>query len=689
MRAAILPDLPEETLVRASASLARSLCQQGMYGEALDICRSVHDQLGPIRDPHLLVPLLLRETDALLRLGDLETAESVATRCLVAAEREGDSQLIASACGQFAQLLRARGRLDEALRLYARSGQHHRKAGDIAGLTRVALNRGALLNRLGRTAESLEAFRDAYRHARAIGHVGSSLRAAIGMGMMDARSGRLQRARARLLRCWRESRRMGMQREECLSLEFLGEALIQLGRVRTARRALSLCRRRASRLAPEGDLVIECDLRLGFLAAAEKNWHGAGTVLLACIEGARRIGMRWEEAHAHRLLSFVLAKEGRGTEAASEDAAADALFRSMGNSDRIDFVRGWIRRIMAHDAPSAGQVAEPRAPGGPRSPTRRRAPAPPLHPVWQELGLITGSPVMIESLRLVERAARAATSLFVIGETGTGKELVARGFHRLSGRTGRFVPFNCAACPENLVECELFGAARGAYTGAVQERGGLIQEAEGGTLLLDEVGDLSLRAQGSLLRFLDSGEVRPLGSTSIRVIPIGVVSAAQPGFRDKLRAGVFREDLYFRLTEVRVELPPLRERTEDLPLLMGYYWDRCGCSGPIPAALFDEPVLSILRSYPWPGNVRELIHLVRALCIEPTLQERMRVDAERVRCLLSASDLCRLGSADPGSPPMEEIRSTLSRLGGNVSRTARALGISRQRVYRAMKREGG
>ncbi|HLV60263.1 MAG TPA: sigma 54-interacting transcriptional regulator, partial [Fredinandcohnia sp.] len=230
-------------------------------------------------------------------------------------------------------------------------------------------------------------------------------------------------------------------------------------------------------------------------------------------------------------------------------------------------------------------------------------------------GILSRSPAMREVFDRIERIAPSMAPVAIFGETGTGKELVARAIHNRSGRKGPFIPVNCAAISPELVESELFGHEKGAFTGATSARKGAFEEAEGGTLFLDEIGELPLALQAKLLRTLEAGEVRRVGSSRPFRVDVRVVAATHRDLRAMAREGTFREDLYFRLSVIRIDLPPLRARVEDIALLAEHLLGRYAPpGGPLPR--FTNDALVRLASHRWPGNVRELRNvLARALLL--------------------------------------------------------------------------
>jgi DNA-binding NtrC family response regulator len=294
-------------------------------------------------------------------------------------------------------------------------------------------------------------------------------------------------------------------------------------------------------------------------------------------------------------------------------------------------------------------------------------------------------PVMDRALA----AARSETPLLIVGETGTGKELIARAIHTNSRRAKRpFVPINCAALPRDLVESELFGHRRGAFSGAVPEHPGLFVAAHGGTLFLDEIGELPLEVQAKLLRVLQDGEVRPVGGLDSRRVDVRIVAATNRTLA-ALRAGAMRQDLFFRLTVLVIEIPPLRDRREDLPLLAAHFLRMLHERGTQSANGLDREALELLEDYPFPGNIRELENLIEGISLVlPPGQTTIRGGDVRawlrrrgVMVTDRTSDASRvpLRLADLESWAISEA---LRQAHGNKSLAAQILGISRDTLYR-------
>jgi two-component system nitrogen regulation response regulator NtrX len=306
--------------------------------------------------------------------------------------------------------------------------------------------------------------------------------------------------------------------------------------------------------------------------------------------------------------------------------------------------------------------------------------------------LIGGGPAMQQVKALITRVAPTEARVLVTGESGTGKELVAAAIHAASRRRARaFVTVNCAAIPRDLVESEMFGHERGAFTGATERRLGRFELAHGGTLFLDEVGDLSPEAQAKLLRTLETGELQRIGAENVMRIDARVVAATNRQLGDAVNSGAFREDLFFRLNVFPIQLPALRERLEDLPALVAHLAERVR---PRHAATFTEAALEALASYSWPGNVRELANLVERLSI----LSGPVVDAPAVRQVLRGAATAPVPAASllpsrPLSDALDEyerglITAAVTQAHGNMAEAARILQTDRANLYRRMRRLG-
>ena len=301
-------------------------------------------------------------------------------------------------------------------------------------------------------------------------------------------------------------------------------------------------------------------------------------------------------------------------------------------------------------------------------------------------GVITGSPEMLRVCRTVEKVAPADATVLVLGESGTGKEVIARAIHSLSGRSdARFVAINCAAIPENLLESELFGYEKGAFTGAAKQTPGKIELANAGTLFLDEVGDMPLPLQAKLLRFLQERTIERVGGRHEIPVDVRVICATHKDLPHLARENDFREDLYYRISEISVRIPPLREREGDTLLLARVFLEKFSKQMGKTQHRFSKDALAAIEAYPWPGNVRELENRVK----------RSVIMAEHKQISVSDLELGGAGVDDIRTFNLREIREQAERqaivramghVGGRISQASELLGVSRPTMYDLIKK---
>jgi DNA-binding NtrC family response regulator len=420
------------------------------------------------------------------------------------------------------------------------------------------------------------------------------------------------------------------------------------------------------RLATRFDRVDEAETGSQALAAL-----AAGRVTLAivdaAVDGGRGIDllgrMRAEWPHVTRVLIAGHDDASLAFESINR-AGVSYVIRDAWADDLIDEL---VCRCPASPASAAGRSAAPAFPT-----------------------ILGESPAMRCVMALVERVAPTDSTILVLGETGTGKDLVGRAIHEASGRrAGPWCAVNSAAFPETLLDSELFGHRRGSFTGATDHNKGLFEQADGGTLFLDEVAEMPLSMQAKLLRFLQTGEIRAVGSAATRVVDVRLVAATNKRLEREIEKGVFREDLFYRLAVIPIEIPPLRARAEDIPLLARHFAARVSARwGKAPVQIAPS-ALDALSGYAWPGNVRELENVVEravALCNGEELRAEDLPRFERKPELASSPAVRPLESL-----PMLERRhiiETLDRVGWNRRRAAALLQISTTTLWRRLKSFG-
>ncbi len=304
-------------------------------------------------------------------------------------------------------------------------------------------------------------------------------------------------------------------------------------------------------------------------------------------------------------------------------------------------------------------------------------------------GLITRDAEMLRLCRMVEKVAASGATVMILGESGTGKEVLARGLHAASPRRGnKFVAINCAAIPENLLESELFGYERGAFTGAAKTTPGRIESAHGGTLMLDEIGDLPFSLQAKLLRFLQERTIERLGGRQEIAVDVRVVCATHQDLLALAKESRFREDLYYRLAEIVIKIPPLRDRAGDAALLAHAFVRRFAQEHNRGGLSLSDDAVRAIEVHPWPGNVRELSSCLNRACIMAEGTQITRADLELPAAAADAVEESMDLRLARDHAERRTIASALGRVNGNIARAADLLGVSRPTLYDLMNRLG-
>jgi DNA-binding NtrC family response regulator len=314
------------------------------------------------------------------------------------------------------------------------------------------------------------------------------------------------------------------------------------------------------------------------------------------------------------------------------------------------------------------------------------------------VGMVSQCAEMQKIFSIVEKVAPTPTTVLILGESGTGKELIAKALHRLSGRSGRLVPVNCGAIPEDILESELFGHERGAFTGAISNRVGRFQLADGGTIFLDEIGEMSPKLQVKLLRVLQERKIEPVGSVKSIDIDVRVIAATNKDLREEVKAGRFREDLFYRLQVVPVELPALRKRGSDVELLVQHFMRHsCEVLGKKTITIAPE-TLERMRAYHWPGNIREMENLIERLALlaegdvlqEHELPEHMR-EGQACQIVETHQEMPQDGldfNALVEDYEKRLITMALTRTNGNKKAAAQLLRLNRTTLVEKIKKKG-
>jgi len=375
--------------------------------------------------------------------------------------------------------------------------------------------------------------------------------------------------------------------------------------------------------------------------------------------------------------SIVILVTAYGTIEMAIRALHEGAFDYVRKPFKLDEVRLCVARAMERrqaGPPPAGRAADASAQG------RMRGARP----------ILGSHPAMVELYKLVSRVAGTKSSVLIIGESGTGKELIARTIHDASPRRDRpFVAVNCTSLSETLLESELFGHVKGAFTGAIERRPGLFLEANRGSVFLDEVGDMSLSMQAKLLRVLQEEEVKPVGGNETIPVDVRVVAATHQDLEALVREGRFRMDLYYRLHVVALHVPPLRERPEDIPILAEHFLREYAGRSNRNLRGFSPRAMEALLAHPWPGNVRELENVVEravALALSSTIEESDLPDKLIVGARIAPAEPRGSTRATLDEVARSYVLQVLDQVRGNKSEAARVLGIPRRTLYRMLER---
>jgi len=652
----------------------------------IDAVRSVSSGMRPLAEASLVA------SDLALATGDGCAAMAAAEEAMRLSRLLTDEASCRRAWVRKAQALIALGRHDAALECAARAAEGLPSGSPTRALASLA--RGRALLRLRRDAEARAVF-GRIRTAAGEGEAGWRALAELGHALADGCRGGDERIAAaiRSIEAWGERRMLSY----CLS---------EL-RERAPEHTVSSAVQVATDSAPETEALVRAVEALG----------GEGTWPERCVAalGAATHQLPWDLA---AWLGSSTWQVARGSDSARE-VPSDALVRGLCEPGVHQLLAGpTLRRHPERVLLNLEEAFTAQVPGGslvilrglsrpPWSASQRglasqlarvfgssdvvgrspRLPEGSARPSQAMLAIVGECRAMHELRARLARIAQSDVTVRVVGETGTGKELVAKALHDLSSRFEKqFVPFNSAAVQDELFESELFGHTKGAFTGAVADRVGRVQAAQGGTLFIDEVAELSPRGQAKLLRFLESGEYSRVGETRVRHADVRIVVATNADLERRVRDGRFREDLLYRMRDPEVTLPPLRERGDDVLVLAGHFLAELAAASGRPRQRLSPSVVGLLRRFRWPGNVRELRSALRSAVAlaGPDPLETTHFH-ERFRAAGPAASTRRELEA---SRERELIERTLDATGGNCTQAAARLGVTRQWFYTMRKRSG-
>jgi len=686
---------------------------------------------------------------AAAHLGRRELAERFLRNALAEGSFTCNGGVEAGALAALGRFLLEDQRPSEALPLLLGALDLQTRHGLLRESVRTRLAVARLWHRRGLLHEALAWYGETARVSAALELPASELPARLEMALAQIQLREFREARANLVASVRLARHLRCADQLIRAYGCLASLHVHEGQPGKARVPLSLARRIMLLVHPRPDTRAGFELRASELHLACGDLKAASRAATESISIARRHGVSVTRAEACCRLGEILLVEGRREQAAHELRHAAGLFLQAGEAYGTGIsevalgkvllalargtrpggagareareaelqrraealrVRGrGIRRLERAGVPvdaldllRQGPVAfrtRARIPGvrmhaGRGVRAKGRAGAEPAR--WGRYGIITRSARFHGELLHASRVAPTMLPVLIHGETGSGKEVVAAAIHRMSGRGGQFVVFNAATCRNELFEAELFGHKKGAFTGAHRDRAGVIAQAERGTLFLDEVADLTPGGQAALLRFLDNGEVRAVGSDVTRKVKTRIIAATHRSLRGLVARERFRQDLFFRLAGVEISLPSLRSRPEDILLLVRHFATTRGIREEQIEDLLSDGLGEKALSYPWPGNVRQLSHWVDQLIAllqgdVPRLQV-LRVMDKALRTIRQRHGNRNSGDVLPGdqgaSPSGEDLIRLLTHHKGNISAVAADLHTYRTQVYRLLRRHG-
>ncbi len=722
-RERVVAEAEPELIARMQLLSARALIELSQYEEALRTCERAH---AYFREHGLIAPLAHAYNcfgRIYFRLGDLDRAKEYYEAALHLFRWDlNDEEGVIRAHNNLGVLYRHLSDWRQATWHLLRAMEISTRLGNFMLMAVSCANLGIVHLKAGSWDEAREHFERALTSYVQIGRDAGVAKMRIGLATIACFRHDFVAAETHLNAATQITMRLASCREQILCLFGWGELRHERGDLDEALGRYDEALELARKIAPEGDMVHELQRRRAELFVSRNE---AGPALKAAedaLSRAVRLKDQLEEGATRRVLAQILTLEGRSSEANAQARHGIRLLESI--HERFELARAYIehaRRTRGTNDPERsreaqnlafkamylfehlgleesalaceGLLKELNAPSW-LTVQRGERPTHPVSPQTQDIarahGLISQNPRTLEVVRKASELLSTPARLLIQGETGTGKNLLAYMFRTFEVERGRpFVEVNCTSLPGDLVESELFGYVRGAFTGAAITKRGIFEDADGGTIFLNEIGELSERTQVKLLQVLDDGTYRRLGEVRSRRLNVRLISATNKDLDAAVKAGWFRADLFYRLGQVALALPPLRERREDIPLLVRSFLDELSAREGR-QVVFAEDAMEYLVSLPWLGNVRELKHKIESIFLCAGQQELLDRTA-LIKILYPGSTSVPEPAASRGLRgkvdmlKREEVLAALSRNGGNRSRAALELGITRRHLIRLLK----
>ena len=688
----------------------------GDYPRALTASQEAIELFGDLQDERGVAQCHSWFGNSYLRLGQCEIAREHFEESLAIYRRLKDKTGISICHNNLGVMHKNRSEWQLALDHLTRALELDRESGNYGKIALRQLNLGLVYYRTGQWKRAMESMEEALTIARRIGDQHTCADACIGLGNCLRMLGDCDKAEKLYEQASSIAETERLLRELALAYEFAGENELTRGNMESALRKLDRALSIAEEIAPNGDVVAEVERRRAEVFLECGEIRKASKASRRSLKLCRQLGDRYEEGAVLSVIARVRAKVGSTRSAWIAFHSSIKCLESVGDRYGLACTLLHFGRFMRSTSPSQGErrearLALARAAGlfaelgaqdllgktetelesawtkdvlvsAPTDVRHIRAQKPcSMH------GFVTCDAALIDVISDAEQLCKSDARVLIQGETGVGKNLLAYVFKAYEESAGRpFIELNCATIPAELLESELFGYARGAFSGANSDKKGILEEANGGTLFLNEITEMEPRMQAKLLQFLDDGSYRRVGDTRLRRLHTRTICATNKDLWQQVEKGTFRHDLYFRLSQAILNISPLRERSEDVVVLARHFLEMY-CEFYLKQLSFDSRSMEMMERYGWPGNVREVKSKIQLLVLEaPAGGAITPCDVERALCTPE-------GEAEPKTLADKieflkraEIARALARFGGNKTKAAQALGISRRGLVKILER---